>query len=192
MNGAPATLIFDTTTFRRRAEGMQRSELERELERLHPECWGWALACCRRDREIAEDVLQSAYLRMLSGRARFDGRSSVKTWVFGVIRMTAREELRRRWRWTLRVGGNAAAHDVADRAPRADDALVQSEHSAALLAALDELSPRQREVLHLVFYHGMTIEQAAGVMGVSLGSARTHYERGKKALAARLEAGVRE
>src|ERR1035437_4126911 len=75
---------------------MERAELERELERLHPACWGWALACCRPDRDIAEEALQAAYLKVLSGQARFDGRSSIRTWVFAVIRRTAMEEVRRR------------------------------------------------------------------------------------------------
>ncbi len=186
MDGASRTLIFDGATFRPRADGMDRSELERELERLHAESWGWALACCARDRELAEDTLQSAYLRMLSGRARFDGRSSVKTWAFGVIRLTARDEARRRTVWGAhRVDAQAAAN-VADASPGADVDVERSERKAELLAALAGLSPRQREVLQLVFYHGMTIEEAAGVMHVSLGSARTHYDRGKKALAQRL------
>jgi RNA polymerase sigma factor (sigma-70 family) len=165
---------------------MDRSELARELEALHPECWGWALACCARDRELADETLQIAYLRILSGTARFDGRSSLKTWVFGVIRLTALSEARRSRVRRASTAGVEAAMDVADPAPRADVIAEQSERNAALIAALNDVSPRQREVLQLVFYHGMTIEQAASVMKVSLGSARTHYERGKTALAKRL------
>jgi RNA polymerase sigma-70 factor (ECF subfamily) len=165
---------------------MERAELERELEALHAESWGWALACCARDRELAEDSLQAAYLRVLSGRARFDGRSSVKTWVFGVIRVTAMEEARRRRTWTARHTGAKSLVDATDPSPGADAMVESSEQRARLVDALAAMSPRQREVLQLVFYHDMTIEEAAKVMQVSLGSARTHYERGKKALAQRL------
>ena len=157
-----------------------------DLEHLHPASWGWALACCARHRELAEDVLQSAYLKILSGRARYDGRSSFKTWVFGVIRLTAMEEMRRH-----NVGGmlEPLADDLdecIDPSPMADAVAESSEQTALLVAALTTLSARQREVLHLVFYHDMTIEEAATVMNVSIGSARTHYERGKKALAKHL------
>ena len=165
---------------------MERAELERELEALHAESWGWALACCARDRELAEDALQSAYLRVLSGRARFDGHSSVRTWVFGVIRVTAMEEARRRRSWTARNTDAKSAMDATDPSPGADALVESSEQRARLVDALATMSPRQREVLQLVFYHDMTIEEAARVMQVSLGSARTHYERGKKALAQRI------
>jgi RNA polymerase sigma-70 factor (ECF subfamily) len=165
---------------------MDRPELERELERLHPESWGWALACAGRDRALAEDALQNAYLRILSGRARFDRRSTFKSWLFGVIRMTAMEELRRTSRWRERSADVGAA-DRPDPSAGADAAAEENERAAALVAAMQALSPRQREVLQLVFYHGMTIEEAAGVMRISLGSARTHYERGKKALAEQID-----
>lgn len=175
---------------------MERAELERELEQMHVACWGWALACCDRDREAAEDILQSAYLRILSEEAQFDGRSSLRSWVFGVIRRTALEEHRRggvrRAREHAAEGGLDSAPDPA---PRADLVVERAETNETLLAALDALSPRQREVLHLVFYQDMTIEEAAAAMRISIGSARTHYDRGKKAMAlalAAMRAPVRE
>src|SRR5687767_15192957 len=74
---------------------MDEPDLRRAIERHHVECFGWALACCGRDRDQAEDVLQASYLKILDGRASFDGRSSVKTWIFGAIRRTSSEERRR-------------------------------------------------------------------------------------------------
>jgi RNA polymerase sigma-70 factor (ECF subfamily) len=53
------------------------------------------------------------------------------------------------------------------------------------------LPERQRDVLHLVFYQDLTIAQAAEVLGVALGTARVHYERGKARLRALLGGTLR-
>ena len=54
--------------------------------------------------------------------------------------------------------------------------------SARCEQALSRLSKRQQEVLHLVFYQNLTIQEAANVLAMPVGTARTHYERGKSRL----------
>ncbi|MDQ6770344.1 MAG: sigma-70 family RNA polymerase sigma factor, partial [Gemmatimonadota bacterium] len=151
-------------------------ELRLQLERVHADCFGWAMACCGRDRDDAEEVLQTVYLSVLNGRARYDARSSFRTWLFGVIRRTAASERRKAWLRGLLLKRDSFADD-AFVAP--DDGVELDARRDGLRHALTQLSARQREVLQLVFYHDMTVEEAAGVMRVSVGSARTHYARGK-------------
>lgn len=156
-----------------------------ELERLHEQSFGWALACCDGLREEAEDVLHQSYLKVLDGQARFSGRSSFKTWFFGVIRHTARENQRRGfWRRFLSLDFRPERSSSADDPERS---LALNETAARLRRALQGLTVRQREVLHLVFYQEMTIAEAASVLGLNLGTARTHYQRGKARLRQRLE-----
>jgi RNA polymerase sigma factor (sigma-70 family) len=167
---------------------MDEVELRCHLERTHADCFGWAMACCSRDRDHAEEVLQTVYLTVLDGRARYDGRSTFRTWVFGVIRRTAASERRKAWLRELlleRKAGSIRPEPIAS-----PDAEVERDSRASVLRqALTNLATRQREVLHLVFYHDLTVEEAANVMGVSVGSARTHYARGKTRLAALLGDG---
>ena len=156
---------------------MDRAELECELERLHAASFGWALGCCGRNRDDAEEVLQTVYLKVLDGKARFDGRSSLKTWLFAVIRRTAMAYRRTRWIRSLAL--------LRLPSPEPPPEVDQME-TRRLVAALRRLARRQREVLELVFYHDMTIEEAGQALQISIGSARTHYTRGKKRLEALL------
>ena len=164
---------------------MSPNELEAWLERLHEESFGWALSCCSGDRTRAEDVLQNAYVRVISGRAVYGERSVFRTWLFGVIRRVAIEEYRRMRTERARtiMLEHPAAQTVADEKARPDE----FESARALHAALAQLPDRQREILHLVFYQDMSIAEAAEVMDISVGSARTHYERGKARLRSLLE-----
>jgi RNA polymerase sigma-70 factor (ECF subfamily) len=148
-------------------------ELEQQIAALHPASFAWALACTRWNTSEAEEVLQSVYLSILEGRAHFDGRSSFKTWLFAVVRNMAARARRRRWleeRWKTLGGATVGA---------AVDPVLTEERGARVRRALGTLPARQREVLDLVFFHEMTVEQAAEVMDVSTGTARTHYHRGK-------------
>jgi len=167
----------------RTATSLESLDCSAELARVHPQGFAWAVRCCRGDREEAEDVLQLAYAKVLDGRARFEQRSSFKTWLFGVIRRTAQEQARREWLrrnrlvrwWRDRVFDPGSARDQAEELARADEI-------ANLKSALTRLSARQAEVLHLVFYQDLSIQEAADVLQLPVGTARTHYERGKARL----------
>ncbi len=131
----------------------------------------------------AEDVLQASYLKILDGSAVFRGRSSFRTWLFGVIRRTAAEHHRRS---RLSLFGPLAwlngRPEGRDEGADPEAATVEAESSQRLRRALGFLSKRQAAVLHLVFYQGLSIEEASQVLGVSVGTARTHYERAKERL----------
>lgn len=165
---------------------MDQQGLRRQLETHHRESVGWTLCCCGRDRLRADEVLQRTYLKILEGKARFDDRGVFKTWLFSVIRNTARDERRREvlrriglLRYEVKVRATYAENGGQDAA---GEALDRERLREVFVAALGRLPGRQREALQLVFYHDLSLSEAAKVMGVSLGSARTHYERGKQAL----------
>jgi len=167
----------------RQIDRMDIAELKAELETLHSASFGWALNCCRRDRAEAEEVLQTVYLKILEGKACFRGEASLKTWLFAVIRKTAigehRKSILRKLRWS---DSSEVATTLVSPLEQPGVAFEKSETQALFQSAMKSLPRRQREALHLVFYQDLSLSEAAEVMGISVGSARQHYDRGKRRL----------
>jgi len=159
---------------------LQITDLNTELESLHEASFGWALHCCQQNRADAEEVLQTVYLKIIQGKAVYRGQCKLQTWLFAVIRNTAISERRKH----LLRGLTAIA---VTRPPQsleapAHVAFERSEMQRRFQQELARLPARQRETLHLVFYQDLSLSEAAEVMGISVGSTRRHYERGKKRL----------
>ena len=156
---------------------MSRKLLERVYSELHEEAYRWARQCVNYSDEQAKDVLQTVYLKILNGKARFNERSSLKTWLFSVIRFTAADSFR------------GAAHQVSLEAAgeQGEEPELAPLDQDFYISALRQLSQNQSQVLLLVFYHNYTLETVAEVMGLSIGTVRTHYDRGKKKLRQVLE-----
>ena len=160
----------------------QGEPLQSRLEPLHPASFAWALRCCGGDHGEAEDVLQTAYLEILEGRARYSARSSLKTWFFGVVRRVAAGRGRRRAlhsRLLERFAGSAPSPEPVPDRQRLVEAASDKERLGVALAALPA---RQQQLVELVFHHGLSIRESADVLGVGLGTARTHYARAKQQL----------
>ncbi len=149
---------------------MNRTQLDHLLKLHHREAYLWARQCCSFDEDLAKDVLQQVYLKILEGKAKLKEEEKAKTWIFSIIRYTAIDQLRK----TGKLVSMEVDEEIAD---------FEEEVDSTDYEAIIRLLPRmQQEVILMVFYHQMTIGQSAEVLQISLGTARTHYDRGKKKL----------
>ncbi len=151
------------------------------LEAIHSQLYGWALSRCGYDRVVAEDLVQQAYVELLTGRAKFEGRSTLRSFVFSVVQNLAKSRFRRmasRLRLLQLIELNTLEQSIEAPSINGNQRLWRS---------INGLPQRQRDVVELVFCRDMSIEDASRVMGVSVGTARTHYDRAKKTLRARLK-----
>lgn len=161
---------------------MDETELRRSLTSLHSASFAWAVMCCRHDRALAEEVLQSVYLSLLDGKTSFEGKAAFKTWLFAVIRNFARDRVRGRW-WSRAVRLDLEGLiELADTSGSVESRLDTNDETIAVRNALTRLPNRQREIIHLVFYEQLSIAESARVMNVSVGSASQHYARAKSNL----------
>jgi RNA polymerase sigma-70 factor, ECF subfamily len=126
-----------------------------------------------RDSAAAEEVTATAFERAYRKRSRFDSsRGEPRAWLFGIARNAALDELRRRGR---QIGLAAEPADLVS-AP-AHESAEASERRLALTTALAGLEPRERELIALKFFAGLSNSEIAAVVGVSESNAGTKLHR---------------
>jgi RNA polymerase sigma factor (sigma-70 family) len=131
------------------------------------------LAGLLRDASAAEEVTATAFERAFRRRRGFDPtRGTARAWLFGIARNAALDELRRRRRQgeLVREPADPGAQVGADEAEA-------SVRRAALATALAKLSPRERELVALKFFAGLSNAEIASVIGVSESNAGTRLHR---------------
>ena len=158
--------------------------------------------------QSAEDVVQEAWLGMLSGLARFEGRSSLRTWTFTILVNRARTRGAREARtvpqpplgargepnadgWFPGSGGEAArtwsSIDAASRWDTAPESAVLSREALLQLdRAVSALPSRQRQVVTMRDVIGMSAEEVCAALGISAANQRVLLHRARVALRAAL------
>lgn len=133
----------------------------------------------------AEDATQETALRVLRSLVRFDGRSSLKTWTFGIALNVCREMRRQASRSISELGtGNEPTSD--DPTDAADAALDGLADAAALRTVLAGLPQRQREVVTLRYLESMSVQQTAEVMQCAQGTVKATLFAALRTLRGRL------
>jgi RNA polymerase sigma-70 factor (ECF subfamily) len=146
------------------------------------------------DRSDAADVTQEVFLKAFRGIHGFRRGSSLKTWLY---RIAVRESLnhRRWWRRHCRnevsldvpADENHAATEIEDLEATPFDQLAARETQTAVRAALAELSEAYRSAVILRDLEGLSYEEVAEVLEISVATVKTRILRGRRALKKLLE-----
>ncbi|MFC4002351.1 sigma-70 family RNA polymerase sigma factor [Prauserella oleivorans] len=148
------------------------SELMRALHDEHAAAlWSYALRLTGGERARAEDVVQETLLRAWRNPKVLDqSQRSARAWLFTVARRIAIDG------WRAAAARAEVTTDAPPELPVPDDT-ERAVQGWIVADALDELSPRHREVLTLCYFQGMSVADAAARLGVAEGTvkSRTHY-----------------
>ena len=129
------------------------------------------------------EIVQQSYLQVVEGRADLLRADDPAAFLFGVARRVAASRRRRRSIWGRILRLELSRTSTAATTTDPESAAGKNEQARRVREAMERLTGRQQELVELVFVHDMTIEQAARVLDLSLGTARTHYHRAKQKLA---------
>ncbi len=156
-----------------------------------------------RDRELASDLTQDAFIKIMKGLDTFDERARLSTWVYRVtvnvcLSKLRSEKLRRHA--SLEAMASAGSRNTDGRSelgfaqhrePAAHLGIEHEEERQRMLAALDRLSDEHRTILTLRDGRGLEYEQIAEVLDIPVGTVRSRLFRARAALRLALEDSTR-
>ncbi len=138
-----------------------------------------------RNESTAEDLISEVFLDVWRQAGRFEGRSAVSTWMLAIARFKALSALRRRPEEEL---DERTAEAIEDTSDDPQTALEKKDKSAIIRKCLTGLSAEHREVIDLVYYHEMSVEEVAEIVGIPENTVKTRMFYARKRLAELLRA----
>jgi RNA polymerase sigma-70 factor (ECF subfamily) len=185
---------------------------ERAFEALVDRHYGTMLAVARgyvKSRAVAEEVVQEAWVGVLKGLDRFEGRSSLRTWIIRIVANIAQTRGAREARSvplsSLAPEGEEAAVDAdrfrgpqdafpghwrqypADWQSLPEQSLLGRETLALVMAVVSELPPAQQQVITLRDIAGCSSDEVCGALDISAGNQRVLLHRARSRVRAALE-----
>ena len=137
------------------------------------------------NRELADDLFQDVWMRVLVRGAQFNGQARFETWLFTIARNLVIDHRRKRVMASLdelvESGGDddrPMSFEVADGEPTPFDRFSSLENRESIAAALLELDTLHREVLVLRFHEEMSLEEIASVTRAPLSTVKSRLYRG--------------
>lgn len=162
---------------------MDDSVFHRLYEEYHHDVFKF-LIYLTRNRDHAEDLMHEVYVRVLKAYARFEGKSSEKTWLFSIAKNVAidyfRKQSVRRKRTFDKFDWEKS--ELPSEAILPEEFAVMSEEMQKVFDLLETCTGDQKMVIHMRFIHDLSIAETAEILGWTEGKVKTTQHRAIKAL----------
>ncbi len=142
------------------------------------------------NRELAEDLFQETWIRVLERGHQYDGEHEFSTWLYAVARNLTIDYLRKKSPLSLDGLMEDEEHaplEPADTRPMAWEVVQQHEQSERISAALVSIPADYRETVVLRFQEGLALDEIATITGTKLGTVKSRLYRGLNMLMSRLK-----
>ncbi|MEP7085735.1 MAG: sigma-70 family RNA polymerase sigma factor [Gemmatimonadota bacterium] len=150
-----------------------------------------------RDREMAEDLAQDTFIKVLNNIDRYRPEFKLSSWLFKIANNVTIDHLRRRQLATVSLDGSphaataaeaqATSLDVESRGQSALEAIEARELGSAIEQAIGKLRPEYRSCILLRHVEGRSYEEIAATLDLPLGTVKTYIHRARHELREALE-----
>lgn len=145
-----------------------------------------------RDRELAEDLTQDTFVKVLNALHRYDPQYKLSSWIFRIAHNTAIDQLRKKELATLSLDGSphaetsdeieASSFTPASTTENPEEYTASREIGQEIEAALAELRPEYRTAIILCHVEGRPYDEIAEIMELPLGTVKTFIHRARNEL----------
>jgi RNA polymerase sigma factor (sigma-70 family) len=136
-----------------------------------------------RDRELAEDLVQDVFFRILRYRSSYDAEKSFTAWMYQIARRANLDRIHSRRAEVVGIEEFTDRRpEPASSAPGPEERAARGQNLALLRRALEQLPPDKREILVLSRFEEMKYEEIASVLGCEVGTVKVRVFRAVRAL----------
>ncbi|MFV0343966.1 MAG: sigma-70 family RNA polymerase sigma factor [Anaerocolumna sp.] len=140
------------------------------------------------DTHLAEDIFQEVFLKVSQKIDTFAGESSIKTWIMRITINTSKDYLKSAWKRRVTTFTEFQENTLA-----ADDkyhSIEQAQDNKMIREAVMGLPDKYKDVVLCIYFHDMTINEAAKILKIAEGTAKSRLSRAKEKLKLRLEGRI--
>ena len=141
-----------------------------------------------KDSHLAEDIFQDVFIKVNQKLSTFQGGSSIKTWIIRITINTSKDYLKSAWNQRVMPFTEFQENTMAGD----DDftAVEQQEENRVIREEIMKLPDKYKDVLLCIYYNDMTISEAAKLLRIAEGTAKSRLSRAKEKLKLCLEGRI--